>query len=197
MFGGVLRLSRLAAGALESGALEDARFSLAPLPIVLHVVTATLYCLLGAFQFSAPARQRWPLWHRRAGRALAVCGLLVGSSGVWMTLAYAIPAALQGPLLCAVRVAVGTGMVVSTGLGWHRILQRDIPGHEAWMIRAYALGQGAGTQVLVLLPWMLLTGDSGGLVRDVLMTLAWSINLVVAELIIRRPASRRAISVGA
>ena len=56
------------------------------------------------------------------------------------------------------------------------------------MIRAYALGQGAGTQVLVLGPWMLITGESGGLTRDVLMTVAWAINVVVAEVIIRRRA---------
>ena len=52
------------------------------------------------------------------------------------------------------------------------------------MIRAYALGQGAGTQVLVLLPWMLVSGESGGLTRDLLMSLAWTINVVVAESII-------------
>jgi hypothetical protein len=53
------------------------------------------------------------------------------------------------------------------------------------MIRAYALGQGAGTQVLILLPWMLLTGHSGGWARDVLMTLAWLVNIAVAEYIIQ------------
>jgi len=52
--------------------------------------------------------------------------------------------------------------------------------------RAYALGQGAGAQVLVLLPWMLISGESGGRVRDLLMTLSWAINLGVAEWIIRR-----------
>jgi hypothetical protein len=53
------------------------------------------------------------------------------------------------------------------------------------MIPAYALGQGAGTQVLVLLPWMLIAGESGGLTRDLLMTLSWAINMVVAGAIIR------------
>ena len=60
----------------------------------------------------------------------------------------------------------------------------------------YALhvdGQGAGTQALVLGPWMLLTGDSLGLTRDLLMTLAWAINIAVAEAIIhaRSRAPRR------
>ena len=39
---------------------------------------------------------------------------------------------------------------------------------------------------VVLLPWMLISGESGGLVRDLLMTLSWAINLGVAEWIIRR-----------
>jgi hypothetical protein len=43
--------------------------------------------------------------------------------------------------------------------------------------------------VLVLGPWMLITGQSGGLTRDWLMTLSWVINIVVAEVIIRRRAS--------
>src|SRR5688572_18637057 len=69
---------------------------------------------------------------------------------------------------------------------------------RAFMIRAYALGQGAGTQVLVLLPWMLLSGESGGLTRDLLMTLSWAINIVVAESIIRfrGPATLRSAVVG-
>jgi hypothetical protein len=52
------------------------------------------------------------------------------------------------------------------------------------MIRAYALGQGAGMQVVVLLPWMLLIGKPSMLQRDVLMSLAWLINLLVAEMTI-------------
>jgi hypothetical protein len=76
-------------------------------------------------------------------------------------------------------------MVASILIAWSSILRREVAGHEAFMIRAYALGQGAGTQVLVLMPWMLISGESGGLTRDLLMTLAWGINVVVAEWIIR------------
>ncbi|HEY0706378.1 MAG TPA: DUF2306 domain-containing protein, partial [Polyangia bacterium] len=37
-------------------------------------------------------------------------------------------------------------------------------------------------------PWMLITGQGVGLVRDLLMALSWAINLGVAELIIRARA---------
>jgi hypothetical protein len=109
-----------------------------------------------------------------------------------MTAFHPIPTSLQGPLLHAVRLAVASAMVASLLIAWRSILRGDVPRHEAFMIRAYALGQGAGTQVLVLLPWMLLSGESGGLTRDLLMTLSWAINIVVAESIIRYRAARRA-----
>jgi uncharacterized membrane protein YozB (DUF420 family) len=185
--GGIARLA-----SLSGSAPEDSRFLQAPLPILLHVISATLYCLLGAFQFSSGFRLRWPVLHRRAGRWLTLCGLVAGATGFWMTAFYPIPTSLQGPLLYGVRLTVASAMVASLLIGWRSVLRRNIPRHEAFMLRAYALGQGAGTQVLVLLPWMLLTGATGGLTRDLLMTLSWAINIVVAEAIIRYRAARRA-----
>jgi hypothetical protein len=169
---------------------DNARFLAAPTPIVIHVISATLYCLLGAFQFSKGFRVRWPGFHRRAGRLLAVCGLLAGLTGLWMTLLYDIPTPMQGPLTYWVRLLVGSAMVASIVIAWRSILKRQVARHEAWMIRAYALGQGAGTQALILGPWMLVTGESVGLTRDLLLALSWAINAVVAERIIagRRPA---------
>lgn len=182
MLGGAMRLTNLSGSAAATA--EHARFAAAPAPIVIHVLAATLYCLLGAFQFSSAFRRRFPAWHRGAGRVLVLCGLLAGVTGLWMTVFYRIPTSLQGSLLYFVRLAVGSAMVASIVIAVTSILRRNVPRHEAFMIRAYALGQGAGTQVLVLLPWMLISGESGGLTRDLLMTLSWTINVVVAESII-------------
>lgn len=180
--GGVMRLTNVSGSAAATA--EHARFTASPVPIVVHVLGATLYCLLGAFQFSSAFRGRFPVWHRRAGKVLMLCGPLAAGSGLWMTAFYPIPIGMQGPLLYAVRLAVGVGMLASLVIGWLSILRRNVARHEAFMIRAYALGQGAGTQVVVLLPWMLISGQSMGLTRDLLMTLAWTINVAVAEAII-------------
>jgi hypothetical protein len=188
VLGGVMRLTSLSGGAAVPP--DSARFVAAPVPIIIHIIGATLYSCLGAFQFSAGFRRRWPGFHRRAGRVLAVCGLLAGVTGLWMAAFYPIPTSLQGPFLRVVRLVVGSAMVASIVTGWRSILRRDVARHEAFMIRAYALGQGAGTQALLLGPWMLITGQSGGPTRDLLMTLTWAINLVVAEAIIRARRSR-------
>lgn len=184
MVGGVVRLTSLSAPITA----ESARFVTSPIPVVLHIVSATLYALLGALQFSSGLRRRWPRWHRHAGKLLALCGLSTALSGMWMAELYRIPDGLQGPVLHAVRMMVGAGMVTAIVMGWRSILRRDVASHEAWMIRAYALGQGAGTQVVVFVPWFVLFGETVGLTRDLLMSLAWAINIAVAEWIIRRRA---------
>ena len=74
---GAVRLDELAGGAEITPA--NARFFAAPLPVVLHIVCASLYCLLGAFQFAPGFRRRRPGWHRAAGRLLVPCGLLVAA----------------------------------------------------------------------------------------------------------------------
>ena len=124
---------------------DTARFAGAPIPVALHIVSAAPYCLLGAFQFSAGFRRRWPAWHRGAGRVVAGLGIVSALSGVWMAARYEEShAAMQGPLLLGVRVIVGLAMAAAIVLAVVAVLRRDFLVHELWMVRAYAMGQGAG-----------------------------------------------------
>lgn len=66
----------------------DPRSEASPVPVVLHVVSAIGFAIIGAFQFSAGIRRRQPRWHRRAGRVLVVLGLVVAFSALWLTLFY-------------------------------------------------------------------------------------------------------------
>jgi uncharacterized membrane protein len=146
--------------------------------------------MLGAFQFAPGFRRRHRRWHRTAGRVLVVAGLTVAVSGAWMTVAYDLPP-YDGAVVNAVRLMVSAAMVTSIVLAVVAIRRRDIGRHRAWMIRAYALAMGAGTQVFTLVPWTLVAGPPGVSARAALMTAAWVINLAVAEWIIRRPAGHR------
>lgn len=188
---GIARLAGLA-GNLERSA-ENARFVAAPFPVILHILGASLFSILGALQFSSGLRQRSPTWHRVSGRTVVASGIFVALSGLWLTVMYPIPPELQGGLLYGVRVFVSAAMLLSIYCAVAAVTRRDIATHRAWMIRAYALGQGAGMQVVVLLPWMLLIGKPNMLQRDVLMSLAWLINLLVAEMAIQRWSPRNQI----
>src|SRR3954452_18421555 len=186
---GSLRLVELAGGPQLMPA--DPRFTSSPLPLVVHVVSALGYAVLGAFQFSARLRRRRPGWHRAAGRVLLVLGMAVALSALWMTLFYPRQPG-TGALAYLFRLAFASGMAVSIILGFTAIRRRDIPGHRAWMTRAYALALGAGTQVFTKGIGPALFGTTT-LTLDLSLGAAWVINLAFAEHVIRRSAGPRAI----
>jgi uncharacterized membrane protein len=179
---GTARLTQLARGAATP---ESARFFAQPLPVILHILSVIPYTMVGAFQFSAEFRRRHRPWHRMAGRVLGVCGLVAALSGLWMAQFYPWPAG-DGIGVYVERLVFGTAMVVSMVLGLDAVRRRDIAAHGAWMIRAYAIGLGAGTQVLTHLPWFVFVGKPGESARTVLMGAGWVINVIVAEWCIRR-----------
>jgi uncharacterized membrane protein len=185
---GTLRLVQLAGGPAVIPA--DDRFGAFPVALVVHIGGAAVYALLGAFQFLPRFRRRHPAWHRRTGRVLAVAGLAIAGSALWMTLVYR-PQPGTGELLFGLRLVVASAMAGCVVLGVSSIRRRDVAAHRAWMIRAYALGLGAGTQVFTEGIGEALVG-SGELRGDLLKGAGWLVNLAVAEWAIRRPARRRA-----
>jgi uncharacterized membrane protein len=186
--GGMFRLTQLAGGADITPA--NARFFASPLPVMLHIVSVTVFSLLGAFQFSAGFRRRHPVWHRVAGRILIPSGLVAALSGLWMTLFYPWPES-DGLILYGLRLLFGSVMLLSILLGVAAIRRRDFVRHGQWMMRGYAIGMGAGTQALTQMAWMLLVGKPDELAKAMLMGAGWVINLGVAEWIIRKSPTPR------
>ena len=93
---GTSRLARLGLGAEITP--DSKRFFATPLPFVLHILSAAIYCILGAFQFSTSFRRRRPDWHRAAGRILIPCDLVFALSGLWMTQFYPTGCETRHPL---------------------------------------------------------------------------------------------------
>jgi uncharacterized membrane protein len=186
---GAFRLIQLASGAEITP--ENARFFASPSPVVIHIISAAIYALLGAFQFVSRLWRRGTGWHRWVGRLVVPCGLLVGLSGLWMTLFYPRPEG-SGELLYGLRLLFGSGMVVSVILGYAAIRRQDTLQHRAWMTRAYAIGLGAGTQVLTGMVGELIAGPPSELGNALLMGAGWVINLAIAEWSIRRQSAPRA-----
>ena len=184
---GSVRMVQLAGGEVTP---ESARFFASPLPVVLHIISVAIYSILGAFQFSPGFRRRKPNWHRMAGRILVPFGLVAALTGLWMTQFYPWPE-FDGAFLYAMRLLVGSAMVVFLFLGFTAVRRRDIAKHRVWMIRAYALGIGAGTQVFTHLPVIVFPGIQGELARTLFMGAGWGINIAVAEWFIARERRRR------
>lgn len=185
---GTARLVELGRGAPVTPA--NARFFAAPLPVVAHIFTVIPYSILGAFQFAPAFRRRRRDWHRAAGRVLVVLGTTAALTGLWMARFYPWPPG-DGVVLYGLRLGFGSAMAGAIAFGVVAIRRRDFVSHGEWMMRAYAIGLGAGTQVLTHLPWFILFGKPGEAPRAVLMGAGWVINVVVAEYLIRRSRARR------
>lgn len=201
-FAGLLLLSAvpILAGASRVGQLslgsaitpDNARFFASPLPVIVHIVSVTIFSTLGAWQFVPVFRRSHLRWHRVAGRIVFGCGLATAASGLWMTLFYPRPLG-DGELLTLFRLVFGSAMAGSLVLSFLAIRKRDVATHRKWMLRGYAIGMGAGTQLFTHLPWFLLLGAPTEIPRAILMLAGWLINIAVAEwLIRRRPASAQA-----
>ena len=185
---GSIRLAELARGAEITA--SNARFFESPWPVALHIVSVIPYSILGAFQFAPGFRSRKRGWHRAAGRILVILGCIAALSGLWMTLFYPWPAG-DGELLYAFRLLFGSAMLAYIILAVGALGKRDFVRHGEWMIRGYAIGLGAGTQVLTHLPWRLFVGAPDETIRALLMGAGWAINCAVAEVIIRRARRNR------
>jgi uncharacterized membrane protein YozB (DUF420 family) len=176
-----LRRFALAGGAAGSG--DGGGMTL---PVILHVIGATVFVVLGAVQFSAGFRRRRPSWHRIAGRVAILAALVAAGSGLWLAFA---TLSESSPLLFLFRLLAAAGMALFIILGFRAIRQRRLPRHRAWMIRAFALGLGAATQVFTL-------GFGGAIFGTSELSVAllngagWAINLTVAEWVIRRTPRR-------
>ncbi|MFF5228684.1 DUF2306 domain-containing protein [Dactylosporangium sp. NPDC000521] len=183
MAAGTIRLAELGGGGTRTA--DNARFFDQPLPVVLHIISASVFLLLGAFQFSPGFRRRRAGWHRTAGRLLIPLGVVAALTGLWMSVMYDLPPA-DGTLVMLERLLFGTVMAVALVLGFAAARRRDIPTHSAWVTRGYAIGLGAGTQAFTHAPWFLFVGEPGPSARAFLMGAGWVINLAVAEWAIRR-----------
>ncbi|MXY33881.1 MAG: DUF2306 domain-containing protein, partial [Boseongicola sp. SB0664_bin_43] len=189
---GLTRVVELSGG--PAIAPPNPRAMSAPTPIVIHILSSSLFCLLGALQFLPSLRHAHPFFHRLSGRLVALAGALSALSGLWMTFAYAFPSQLQGPALFWARLLLSSAMLALIAWGVVAIRRRNFHAHGAAMIRAYAIGQGASTQAVFGIFWMILWGvELMGPARDIMMLAAWGVNLIAAEVVItaRFRATRR------
>lgn len=185
VIGGLLRILELAGG--PGVAPENLRALADPVPIILHILSSSIFCIAGALQFLPSIRRHHPAAHRAIGRAVVIAGCISATTGLWMTYYYTFPNELQGQLLFLVRIILGFLMIGLLGRAIIAIRSRNIPQHSASMVRAYAIGQGASTQAFLGIGWIIMSGTEPlGPLRDVLMLSGWAINMLVAELLIGR-----------
>lgn len=182
VIGGVLRL-----GEVSTGSEIDLPWT-AIVAIIAHIVAMTVFCLLGAFQFSPALRTRLG-WHRTAGRVLIPAGFIAAMASIWLAVFFNGPPAERA--LAWVRLVFAVLMIIFLVMAVIAITSRDFAAHGAWMTRAYAIAVSGGTQALVVAFWTIPIGDVDAYGETWLVAVGFVINCVAAELLVRRRSGRR------
>lgn len=166
-------------------------FSRQPLLLLLHVGGGIAATLFGLFQFLPGLRHSRLKLHRAMGMVYAIAVVGSGITGFPLSFLFytATDAAVRGRLIPA-----GAGFALLsivwpcvTLLAVKRAQQRRFIEHRAWMLRSYSLtAAGISTRVLAL-PLLMITRNP--ILATNLVILAWPLNLLLAEMLIRRSAS--------
>lgn len=168
--------------------------------LLVHIFTALVALVSGPLQFIPAVRARRRL-HRVIGRTYLFLGVLPSAlAGLPVAVLSDRPATQVGLFIPAVA------WLVTGGLALRAARRRDFAAHEVWMTRNYALTFLAVTSRLVV-PLLLLVQSpfiasayGGSMEAAVAATvpigqwLGWIINLIIAEVLIRRRRSLRRAS---
>jgi len=108
---------------------------------LVHILPGGLFLSLALLQFVPAIRQKHLPAHRRMGRVLVVCGLIVGVSALIMSFTMNI----GGPNETAATTLFAIIFLICLVNGCRHIRRKRVARHREWMIRAYGAGLGVAT----------------------------------------------------
>lgn len=146
----------------------------------IHVFSAIFVLLAGYTQFSNSIRTKFPQWHRRLGWLYVVVTLLFAGPSGFIIAIYANGGLSSQIAFCLLAFL----WMLFTAMALFKIIKKQVPSHKAWMIRSFALALSA----ITLRAWKyVLVAAFHPKPMDVYQIVAWlgwTLNLVIAELII-------------
>jgi hypothetical protein len=100
-----------------------------------HIAAGPFTLLAGLLLMSERFRLRWPMWHRRLGRAQVACILLLlAPSGLWMAFY-----AATGTVATVSFATLACATAACAAMGWRTAVQRRFAVHRVWMWRTFLL----------------------------------------------------------
>jgi uncharacterized membrane protein len=154
-------------------------------PLLFHVGGGVLALTVGPWQFLPRFRARHPSVHRVVGRIYLLSVLVAGIGGLLL-----VPKGLYWPVAPLGFAGLATTLLVASGKAFTAIRRRAVTEHQIWMIRSYALIFAAVTFRL----WLAVFTSIGFSFDAAYRTgawLSWTINLLIAQLLIARIRSPR------
>lgn len=146
----------------------------------IHVVLGGAALLIGWTGFVAKIRERYPGFHRIAGRIYVISFMITAISSVLVSFH-----ATGGYISKSGFMAVGLIALFTTYKGFMAILNRKVKEHQAWMRYSYACCLASVT----LRIWMPLLGiilQDGLLTYKIVAWLSWVPNLLFVKIFLNK-----------
>jgi hypothetical protein len=148
-----------------------------------HIISGGIAILIGWVQFSKKILNRYRQIHRFIGKIYVISGLFCGLSGVIIGFY-----AYGGPIAQTGFMTVGCIYFYTTLMGYLRIRNKDIVGHQTMMIYSYAVCLAAITLRLYS-PLLTIALDDYTTAYRIVAWLSWVPNLFIARQVARRWAT--------
>ncbi len=147
----------------------------------LHIIPGIVALMVGPFQFVPYIRKKFIKAHRTLGKVYVSVSMLAGIAG------FIIAYFAEGGWIASLGfMGMATTWLYCTAKAWTSIRQKDIPAHQAWMIRSYAVTLAAVT-LRLWIPIFLAGFGMEFLPSYVIISwLSWVPNIFVANWIIKR-----------
>jgi uncharacterized membrane protein len=159
--------------------LFELRYLEHPIVTAVHILSGILFISLAPLQFVKRVRIKRLGLHRQLGRVLVTCALISGTYGLIATVAFP---GFGGLASEASAWFFGPIFLFAVLRAFWCARNRKIIQHREWMIRAFALGLGVGTQRLILIILMSSSGYSFEESFGPALWLGFGFNLLVAEI---------------
>lgn len=159
----------------------------------VHVFLSTFVLIAGLLQFVPSVLRQWPGVHRVAGRTYAgIVLFLSGPSGLVMSF-YA-----NGGIRARTSfVIVSVLWLAFTAMGWRLALKRQWEAHAEMMLRSYALALSALSLRFYAFLLAFSRVEMHPVTSYILVSwLSWTLNLLLAEILIRSGVLKRWMGTG-
>jgi uncharacterized membrane protein len=117
--------------------------------LLMHTMTGAVALCIGPFQFLASFRRRYTALHRQCGKVYLASVVLSMVSGLGYLFTTPLTAVYSGAPFAIGLIGLDFMVLLTAGLAYRAIRQRDIERHRAWM--AFNFGLILATPVLRLL----------------------------------------------
>ncbi|MEM7359915.1 MAG: DUF2306 domain-containing protein [Pseudomonadota bacterium] len=160
-----------------------------PVLSIIHMVTGILFLVMAPLQFWPKFRAKNRTFHRWSGRVLVIAGLIAGVTGIMsgvMLPGFGGFSTLLGSWF------FGVLFIICFLRSFWLAFNRQINLHREWIIRAFAIGLGVGTQRVLIIIVMPMDVATFEVMFAPLFWMGTAINMLIAECWINITRKRRA-----